>query len=454
MKKYDVVIIGGGPSGIITGVTGIKQNPDKSFLLINESEKGLVPCGIPYVFHDLDGVTENQMGPKPFKNAGGEVLIDKVTSVDPSEKILETQDGEEIQYERLVFATGSRPTKPTFIEGYDLEGVEYIDKNYDYIDELHSQTKELDEIVIIGGGFIGLEVAEQLAKFEDKKITIIEMEDHCLYNAFSPDFAEQATEAIQDAGVNILTGSKAKKITGENGQANGVKLSNGDTVPADLIISAIGYTPNSEIAQEAGLEINKHGAIKVDNYLRTSEQDIFAAGDCAGTTGFITGRTDNIMLASTATAEARVLGYNLCDIKLMRNFPGTLSVFSTEINNQAFASAGAIEQEAEEAKVAFVTGEFSTKDRHPGAIKDASTVTAKLTVSPENGEIIGGELHGGKSVGEMINIISLAIQKAVTVYELVSFQIGTHPLLTPAPTKYILIKAAEDAISKIKKNEN
>jgi len=134
---------------------------------------------------------------------------------------------------------------------------------------------------------------------------------------------------------------------------------------------------------------------------------------------------------------------------LIRNFLGTLSVFSTEINSVSFASAGAIEQSALEANINFVTGEFEDVDRHPGVLPGSSKLFVKIIVSPQNGVIIGGEICGGKSVGELINVIGLAIQKRVTIYELISYQIGTHPLLTTAPTKYTLIKAAENALSKI-----
>ncbi|MDP8231330.1 MAG: hypothetical protein P9L91_01535, partial [Candidatus Zophobacter franzmannii] len=101
------------------------------------------------------------------------------------------------------------------------------------------------------------------------------------------------------------------------------------------------------------------------------------------------------------------------------------------------------------AGIEYISGEFEDVDRHPGTFDDTSKLWVSLIVSPKTGTIIGGEIHGGKSVGELINVISLAIQKGVTVYELVSFQIGTHPLLTTAPTKYVLIKAAEVAMSKI-----
>ncbi|RLC52224.1 MAG: pyridine nucleotide-disulfide oxidoreductase, partial [Candidatus Cloacimonadota bacterium] len=115
-----------------------------------------------------------------------------------------------------------------------------------------------------------------------------------------------------------------------------------------------------------------------------------------------------------------------------------------------FASAGAIEQTAHNANINYIVGKFEDVDRHPGTLPGTSKLFVKLIVSPQNGAIIGGEICGGKSAGELINVIGLAIQKRVTIYELISYQIGTHPLLTTAPTKYVLIKAAENAMSKIK----
>ena len=450
MKHYDVIIIGGGPSGLITGITGKKQNPDKSFLIIKKEEKGLVPCGIPYIFHDLKNVTQNAMSSDPFKKIGGEIVIDTVIGINIEKNTLETAEGKEFSYKKLVFATGSYPNIPTFIKGYELEGVECIKKIYDYIDALKSKTDKVENIVIIGGGFIGVEIAEQLAKYEDKNVSLVEMEKFCLYHAFSEEVAVKANEVIRNANVHLYTNNKIEEIIGENGKVNAVKLASGSELKADLVIVAIGYKPNTELARKVGLEINHNGAIRCDNYLRTRKHNIFAVGDCSQTIGFVTGRTDSIMLASTATAEARILGYNLFAIKLLRNFVGTLSVFSTEIGGTVFASAGAIEQSAKFANIDYVVGRFEDVDRHPGTIKDAKKIMTKLIVSPSNGIIIGGEMYGGKSVGELINVVGLAIQKEVTVYELISYQIGTHPLLTTAPTKYALIKAAEMAIEKIK----
>ena len=453
MKSYDVIIIGAGPAGIITGVTAKSQFPEKSILMFKEEDKGLVPCGIPYIFHQLNDVDKNVMGPKPFINMGGEVLTDKVTEVDIQNKSLKTKSGEEFKFEKLVFATGSKVVVPGFIPGNDLEDVFYIKKSYDYINQIFDRLKAKKKVVVIGGGFIGAEVAEQLSMNEDTEVTLIESEPFCFSKAFSEELSEIATDALNGTKTNVLTNTRVKKIMGNNGAATSVLLEAGDRIDCDAVVMAIGYEPNTDLAKESGLELNESGAIVVDNYERTKHAGICAVGDCSQTIGFLTGRIDHVMLASTATAEARVLGHNLFGIKIRKSFTGTIAVFSTKINGLAMAAAGVNDSNAEEGNIEFICAKFSDFDRHPGAFNDTSALTIKLYASPYDGSIIGGEVWGGDSSGEIINTISLAIQKGVTVYELISFQIGSHPLLTAAPTKTILIKAAEGIIKQIAKSK-
>ena len=139
MKKFDIIIIGAGPAGIITGVTAKKQHLGKSILMFKEEEKGLVPCGIPYVFHKLDSVDKNMMGPKAFVDLGGEVLTEQITGVNIKDKIVITEKGNSFGYEKLVFATGSEVVVPDFISGYDLNNVFYIKKSYEYIKNIHQE---------------------------------------------------------------------------------------------------------------------------------------------------------------------------------------------------------------------------------------------------------------------------------------------------------------------------
>ncbi|MCD6200176.1 MAG: FAD-dependent oxidoreductase [Bacteroidales bacterium] len=448
--KFDVVIIGGGPAGIVTGVTVKKYFSEKSVLILTEAKKGLVPCGIPYVFNKLDSVDANVMGLKPFLDMGGYVIQDPVVGVQLNKKEVYGKSGETYQYDKLVFATGSTPAKAEFIKGYDLENVFYIKKNYQYIKELYNKLKEIKRIVIIGGGFIGAEVAEQLAANPDKEIILVESEEQCFSKAFSKKLSKIATEQLRKTGVQVRTDSLVEEIVGEDGKVSKVKLKGGEEIPAEAVILSVGYKPNTELAAKAGLPLNNKGAIKVDSYERTSVKDVCAVGDCSQTIGFLTARSDNIMLASTATAEARVLGYNMFGIRIKKNFLGTIAVFSTQINGLTMASAGVNENTGKDANVHFMTAEFTDVDKHPGTLPDARPLTVRLVFSPSDGIILGGEVWGGPTAAEIINIISMAIQKYITVYELISYQIGTHPLLTSAPTKPVLVKAAEKAIVMIR----
>ena len=454
MKKFDVIIIGAGPAGIITGTTAKTAYPGKSMLMFKEEEKGLIPCGIPYVFHALNGVEQNMMGPKPFVDLGGEVITDKVINVDIKNSTLKTESGQEFVFEKLVFATGSKVMVPTFIPGYDMQNVFYIKKSFNYIKNLYETLQTKKNIVVIGGGFIGAEVAEQLALNPDKNITLVESEEFCFSKAFSHDLSAIATKALSETKVRVLTSTRVEKIIGENGEANKVVLNTGESIVCDAVIMAIGYRPNTELAAKAGLELNKRGAIKVDNYERTELPNICAVGDCSQTTGFLTGRSDTVMLASTATAEARVLGHNLFGVKIRKPFKGTIAVFSTEINGLSMAAAGVNESNAKAANIKVVSAQFSDFDTHPAAFNNTSPLTLKLFASPCDGSILGGEVWGGRTAGEIINTISLAIQKGVSVFELISYQIGSHPLLTAAPTKTLLIKAAEKIIQIIENNKS
>ena len=450
MKKYDVIIIGAGPAGIVTGATVKKQHSNKSVLIITEEEKGLIPCGIPYVFHNLGSVEKNAMGLKPFKDLGGEVIVDPVVEVDVNDKSVRMKSGMILQYDKLVFATGSRPDIAEFIRGYDMKNVFYIRKSYSYIHKLFEELKDKKNIVIIGGGFIGVEVAEQLSFHHDKRITLIESEKYCFSKAFSEELSRISTEQLEKTTTNVRTSSLVEEIIGnKDGFVEKVVLKGGEEIAADAVIISVGYTPNSELAEKAGLPLNVMGAIKVDSYERTSVKDVCAVGDCSQTIGFLTGRSDHIMLASTATAEARVLGYNLFSVKIKKLFSGTLGIFSTKINGLAMAAAGIDERSANEANIDFLCAKFTDVDRHPGTIPGTLPITVKLYFSPSDGTVLGGEVWGSDSAGEIINIIGLIIQKSITIYELVSFQIGTHPLLTSAPTKPMIIKAAEAAISMI-----
>ncbi len=448
MQKYDVIVIGGGPAGVISAVTAKKCDKVSNVLLLRAVKTSLIPCGIPYIFSTLDSVEKDIMGDKSLVNNGIEIAIDTVTDVVPDNKTVKTAGGKEYQYEKLVLATGSLPVKLP-IEGIDLPGVYLIKKDMDYLKKLREHVLAAKNIVIIGGGFIGVEFSDDISKLPGKKITIVEMLPHVVNQAFDDEFAVKAEEELKKKGVDILTNSKVVRFDG-SGKVEKVVLDGGREIPADVVIVSIGAKPNVELAKKAGLDISKSGGIWVDEYMRTSNRDIFAVGDCAEKRDFYTRERVPVMLASTATAEARIAGVNLFRIQVIRENKGTIAIFSTKVGNVALAAAGLTEKRALEQGYEIVTGEAEAANRHPGNLPGSMPTKVKLIFSKRSGILLGGQVAGGAEVGELINVIGLAIQQGIPGCELFTLQVGTHPMLTAAPTIYPFIVAAQNAMAKVK----
>jgi len=446
--ETDVLVIGSSAAGLVAATTAKRIYADKKVMVITQQPKTLIPCGIPYVFGSV-GSTANNILPaeKMFAASGIEVIYDDVVEIDRDNKKVKIGKGEEIKYNKLVLGTGSLPYKPEWLKGVELENVFSVPKNKVYLDEMQSELEDKKKIVTIGAGFIGVEISDELVKV-GKEVTLIEKLPHILGLAFDEDVSIKAEEILKERKVNVITGVGVKEIYGSN-KVEGVILENGEKIEADAVVLSMGYKPNVTIAEKAGLPISDKGFIKVDEYMRTEDSDIFAVGDCAEKRDFVTRKASPIMLASTACAEARIAGMNLFKLSAIKTFSGTISIFATAIGNTGFGVAGLTETIAKQEGFDIVTGVFEGIDRHPGTLKDTHTQFVKLIVGKESGVILGGEVSGGLSIGELTNTIGIIIQNRMSINSLLTAQIGTHPLLTASPAGYPLIKAAENASSKI-----
>jgi len=441
MEKTDVLVIGGSAAGIVAATTGKAFHKDKKVMLLRKEEKVLVPCGIPYIFGTLKSSDQNVIPDAVLSNSGVDLKIDEAVSLDPENNICKTADGSEIKFEKVVIATGSEPAVPGWLKGADLENVFIIPKSKKYLDQFSKKLEQFKKIVVLGGGFIGVEVADEINKM-GKDVTIVEMLPHVLSLAFDPELAAKAQETLEERGVHVKSNSRVKELTGDK-KVSKVVLSNGETIDADAVILSTGYRPNVCLAQTAGLKINEMGFIEVNEYMRTANKDFFAVGDCAEKHSFITRSLKGVMLASTACAEARIAGMNLYQLSSLRAFNGNISIFCTCIGSTSFGAAGVTEALASERGFDVVTGTFEGVDKHPGTLPGTNKQLIKLIAGRRSGVILGGEVIGGRSTGELTNMIGLMIQNRMTVCSLLTFQIGTHPFLTGPPTAYPLIKAAE-----------
>jgi len=451
MKKTDVLIIGGSAAGMVAALTGKSSWPDKNFILVKKQKEMMVPCGIPYIFGTLESSQQNIMPvDNMLEKAGIESIVNQVISIDKELKLALLEDGEQITFEKLVIATGSTPVKPRWLKGADLENVYVIPKDKGYLDSMNSQLAKCESIVVIGAGFIGVEFSDELRK-RGHEVTLVEKLPSILSLAFDDELSSRIATIIENRGVKIVTNNGVKSIIGEE-KVNGVILENGEIIAADAVILSMGYKPNNELANKSGIFVDEDEFIAVDEYMRTHEPDIFAVGDCAQKRDFVTRRRVPTMLASTACAEARVAGINLFNINVVKTFSGTIGIYSTAIGDTGFGTAGLTESRATNEGIAILSGVFEGIDRHPGNLPDAHKQLVKLIAAKYSGVIIGGEVIGGLSAGELTNVIGLIIENRMTVNSLLTSQIGTHPCLTASPAGYPLIKAAEIIAAKMRKS--
>ena len=447
MKKYDVVIIGASAAGATAAITAKRFYKDKSMLIIRSDKLVPIPCGIPYIFGTVMDAEKNLI---PVDNimAGKrvDVLVDTVTKIDKALKRVMVSN-EEIAYDKLIVATGSNPIKPR-IPGIDLGNVFPILKNVDYLKSILNAVNSPKHIVIIGGGFIGVEMAEEFKKANQAhQVSIVEMQAHCLNLVYDEDFSSLAEEGLTSEGIALLTDEKVVALKGDQ-YVTSVALASGKSVKADVVILGIGCVPNVDLAKAAGLKIGQLGGIEVYPNMQTSDPDIFACGDCAEKISFFDKKPSGLRLASIATMEARIAGANL--FKPHRSNNGVVGCFSTSINQKAFAAAGLTAQEATLKGIDFVIGNAESINRHPGLMPGAETLKVRLLFNKENQTIIGGQIYGASSGGELINAISAFISQEMKADDLALFQAGTHPALTASPIAYQVVNAAEDALQKLR----
>jgi NADH oxidase (H2O2-forming) len=451
MKHADVLVIGGSAAGMVAALTGKAHWSDKKFILVKKQKDMMVPCGIPYVFGTFDNVDKNLMPVDAMLQKNEiESLVDEATEIDTAKKVVSFASGEQIVYQKLVIATGSTPMKPKWLHGADLENVFVIPKDRVYLDEMKLKLSTARNIAVIGAGFIGVEMSDELNK-HGYKVTLIEKMPHILSLAFDPLIAQRAHEMLVARGVNIITGKGISKVIGAE-KVESIELEDGQMMDMDAVVLSIGYKPNTELAKKSGIYVDEDNFIAVDEYMRTHVKDVFAIGDCAQKRDFVTRSRVATMLASTACAEARIAGMNLFNLQVVKTFSGTIAIYSTAIGNTGFGTAGVTEQRAEQEGIATITGMFEGVNRHPGSLPDAHKQLVKLIAAKNSGVIIGGEVIGGLEAGELTNVIGLAIQNRMSVNSFLTMQIGTHPCLTASPAAYPIIKAAEIIAIKILRN--
>ncbi len=429
----DVLIIGGGPGGLLAGITTAQYWPGKKITMVRMEKNALVPCGIPYIFGTLGGLEKDMLpGTEQLRAMGIELKIGRVTAIKPQERVAILDNGDHISYERLVLSTGSEPFMPP-IPGRNLEGVFTIHKNYSYQNTLFREIiPGMKKLVIIGGGFIGVEFAEEIEK-RGVEVHIVEKMDHLLATVFDREIYQPVEQYLKKRNIHLHCGSSVETIlpADDPTRVGGVQLMGGEVIDGDAVLIAIGVRPRNELAQDAGLRLGRRGAVLVDGFQRTLDYpNIFAVGDCAQKQDFFTRREGGALLASQAAAEGRIAGMNMYSLQLLRQNGGSVAVYAGMVGDLAFGAAGMTATRARQTGFSILVGEARGLDRYPPAMPGSHEVYCRLVFTRESLRLIGGQILGGATTGELANEIGFLIQNRVTAPEIAGFQTCMHPRLT------------------------
>jgi len=434
-----ILVVGGVAAGASAATKARRTNEDAEIVLF---EKGnyvsFANCGLPYY---IGGVIEDRdelllVTPEMFKDRFNiDVRINhEVVDVDAKNKTItvKTPDGEVTEaYDKLVLATGGRPIVPP-IKGIEKDGVYNVFTVPDADSIVSKLEVGTESAVVVGGGFIGLESAENLRE-KGINVTLIERLPQVMTN-MDQEFSDVIIGHFESMGIKVLTNASVAEITGE-GKADGVVLEDGTSIPADMVIMAAGVRSSTELAVKAGLRIGETGGVWTDATMRTSDPDIYAAGDMVESLNLVSGKKVRIPLAGSANKQGRAAGCNAAGGKLL--FKGVLGTAIIKVGELTAARTGLNTREAEalgwDFESVFVPG-FSHATYYP----DAMPMVLKLTVAKQDGRILGAQGIGRKGVDKRIDVLATAIYSGLTVFDLENLDLAYAPPYSSAKDPVIL----------------
>ena len=428
------IVIVGGVAGGATAMARLRRLDENAEIVLFERGKyiSFANCGLPYYVggaiasRDALFVSTKE---KFEKDYGVDIRVEsEVIRIDPANKTVDVYDRANEKhytetYDKLLLSTGSRPFVPK-VPGTDnpnvfqLWTVPDVDKIVQFIQE-----KQPKNAVVVGGGFIGLEMAENLAH-RGLKVTVVEMMKHVM-PPLDGDMAKLVENHMAENGITLKLG-KAFSGMSEDGQK--VMLSDGQALEADMVVLSIGVRPNNELAKEAGLSLSERGGILVDEYMQTSDPDIYAVGDVISVQDYVMGTPTMIPLAGPANKQGRAVAANILG-KKPETYVGTMGTSILRLFDITAASVGANEKTLNKAGQKYGQDYFialSHPKCHSGYFPGALPLSVKVIFDKE-GKVLGGQIVGYEGVDKRIDVLASVIYFKGTVKDLSQLELAYAP---------------------------
>lgn len=415
-----IVIVGCTHAGT-AAVVNLKELHPESEITIYEKNDNLsfLSCGIALNVGGVIKETKNLFYNSPENLAKMGVVTNmkhEVLNIDFENKTLKVKNllnNEEFEdnYDKLVLTLGSWPIVPKF-EGGDLDNI-LLCKNHDHAIEIIEKSKNAKNIVIIGAGYIGVELVEAF-EMQGKNVTLIDAEERIMAKYLDKEFTDIAEKEFVDRGVNLVLGEKVSKFEGENGKVTKVVTNNG-SYEGDLVVLCIGFAPNTKLVQ-GKLDTLPNGAIIIDEYMRTSKEDVFAAGDCCVVKYNPAHDTRYIPLATNAVRMGTLVARNIVEPTL--KYMGTQGTSGIKIYEKCIASTGLTEEVAKATTKMNVASVELTDNYRPEFMPTYLPATIKLVFDKDTRRIIGGQIISDIDLTQFMNTLSVVIQNEMTIEEL------------------------------------
>lgn len=427
-----IVVVGGGAAGASAASRAKRVDPGAEVYLIEATDMITHgPCGIPYV---ISGIIDRSRlmvyTPEVFeKERGIRVLINsRVVDIDVDKRIVEVYRNkrfEKLKWDKLILATGALPRVPG-IPGISLDNVITI-RHPAYADEIVKALNAKNVIAVVGGSYLGIEIVEGLLE-RGKKVLLFEMFNHLLPASIDEDMASIVEGEIVSKGVELHLSEKLVEIKGRS-RAESIVTNKGE-YRVDAVILATGVRPNIELAKEIGLRIGETGAVEVNEYMETSIEDIYAAGDLVEKYHRVLNKKVWIPLAPSANKEGLVAGANAVKHRFLK-FPGIVGTAITKFYDLIIARTGLTENEAKQHNIHYEAKVIKARTKahyYPGATE----VHVKLIVEKSVGKVIGAQIIGKDHiVAGYVDIASVAIERGMTIEELFFSDLSYMPATAP-----------------------
>lgn len=430
-----VLIIGGVAAGTKAAAKLKREDYSMEVTIITKgSDISYAGCGLPYyvgdVIHKKEQLIVNT--PESFEKLTGVRVImnTEAVKVRREEKLVEavhTETGETVTYpyDKLVIATGASPIRPS-MEGIDLEGIYFMRTPQDAISlRERLEKKDVKRAVVVGGGFIGLEVAENLAS-QGIRVSVIDLADHVL-PGFDPEMAEYVENYLADQGIMTFTGTKLEGFVGE-GKLEKVKTSR-KAMKADIAVLSIGIRANTDFLEGSGIALMPNRTIKVNAYMQTNDEDIYAAGDCAMVTNRITGQEAWSPMGSSANMEGRLLAENITGKK--KAYPGVLGTAVCKLPGLNAGRTGLTVSQAEAAGYDPVSV-LTVVDDKAHYYPEAGTFIVKMIADRTSDRFLGLQVLGKGAVDKMTDIAVTALTMKATLQDLENMDLAYAPPFSTA----------------------